>query len=168
MRTTVSIPNGMEFYDWGNEAKELKIQVSIPNGMEFYCRREFYQYHLKLFQFPTGWNSTNTLIWSLPSIACFNSQRDGILQKNLRRANGDLFVSIPNGMEFYKFLNYFAYFDGDVSIPNGMEFYALLPLLKWGSILFQFPTGWNSTHSTPKMVYDVYGFNSQRDGILRS
>ena len=31
---------------------------------------------------------------------------------------------------------------------------------------FQFPTGWNSTHSTPKMVYDVYGFNSQRDGIL--
>ena len=33
---------------------------------------------------------------------------------------------------------------------------------------FQFPTGWNSTHSTPKMVYDVYGFNSQRDGILLS
>ena len=32
---------------------------------------------------------------------CFNSQRDGILQIEFSFLNPFLFVSIPNGMEFY-------------------------------------------------------------------
>ena len=54
----VSIPNGMEFYASGSDYVRFD-NVSIPNGMEFY---------------------TSILSFGLPSMAGFNSQRDGILQ----------------------------------------------------------------------------------------
>ena len=99
-------------------------------------------------------------------------------------------VSIPNGMEFYSFcissLSLFWW----VSIPNGMEFYAVNVCVFVTNRAFQFPTGWNSTLIADKLtcIFDAFqfptgwnstsraalsallaaGFNSQRDGILRS
>ncbi len=54
--------------------------VSIPNGMEFYLAAELVRDGAKLFQFPTGWNST---------------QMRGLVPNRCAK------VSIPNGMEFY-------------------------------------------------------------------
>ena len=121
--TSVSIPNGMEFYGatrrsialfscfnsqrdgilpyMGFNTLELK-GVSIPNGMEFYHQEFTADRRRSVFQFPTGWNSTQIRAHAELILSCFNSQRDGILQK--------LFPSFRN-------------------------------LRK----LFQFPTGWNST-----------------------
>ena len=103
----------------------------------------------------------------LVPIIGFNSQRDGILRysgKNLEMRmsvsipNGMEFysllsilvcmllrVSIPNGMEFYQTLLYLFISRIDVSIPNGMEFYNEKDNFSSGSVVFQFPTGWNST-----------------------
>ena len=80
-------------------------------------------------------------------------------------------VSIPNGMEFYRFQFVVFFLQLLVSIPNGMEFYCsefpFLPRLEAGfnsqrdgilqigrlralrKSLFQFPTGWNSTKFFP-------------------
>ena len=58
----------------------------------------------KMFQFPTGWNST--LICNI--LAFIDT------------------VSIPNGMEFYFDISGARRLENFVSIPNGMEFY--LPL----------------------------------------
>ena len=54
-----------------------------------------------MFQFPTGWNSTN-------------DETDSKL---------DIRVSIPNGMEFYCAEGVIEKYNFQVSIPNGMEFY---------------------------------------------
>ena len=77
-------------------------------------------------------------------------------------------VSIPNGMEFYKKAGMLCRMLSTVSIPNGMEFYRSLSIANISigycfnsqrdgilpqlihceyiyRILFQFPTGWNST-----------------------
>ena len=75
-----------------------------------------------LFQFPTGWNST---------LVCRSCRRG-------------YFVSIPNGMEFYR--------------GNLVDVFA--------TVEFQFPTGWNSTIIDPNSSADDVCFNSQRDGIL--
>ena len=163
----VSIPNGMEFYFIGvfavlsivvsfNSQRDgiLQIcenqrrndQVSIPNGMEFYmrwlsvasCNDSFNSQRdgillyiwikinsIKPFQFPTGWNSTQAIFFGLPA----------------------LLVSIPNGMEFYVLLNFKNLRLSRVSIPNGMEFYRRQRGHWYRGGTFQFPTGWNSTHT---------------------
>ena len=76
-----------------------------------------------------------------------------------------------------------------VSIPNGMEFYKRPRGLKKGVKTFQFSTGWNSTCCSCCIIPEIsvsipngmefyffralpltalrWGFNSQRDGILR-
>ena len=54
--------------------------VSIPNGMEFYFGSVFKMSEAEV---------------------CFNSQRDGILQKDVEKWGRKKRVSIPNGMEFY-------------------------------------------------------------------
>ena len=54
----VSIPNGIEFYIRLPLMKMMPIGVSIPNGMEFYDDLTAGVLTTKLFQFPTGWNST--------------------------------------------------------------------------------------------------------------
>ena len=76
----VSIPNGMEFYYRSSLYLHEMTTVSIPNGMEFYSSVFGSVCSSRLFQFPTGWNSTLPII-SVPMIASI--------------------VSIPNGMEFY-------------------------------------------------------------------
>ena len=53
----VSIPNGMEFYHIRHGGAHLCV-VSIPNGMEFYLAAISTRLRKRMFQFPTGWNST--------------------------------------------------------------------------------------------------------------
>ncbi len=55
--SSVSIPNGMEFYLYSLLISD-KSCVSIPNGMEFYQINKFCFSGRIEFQFPTGWNST--------------------------------------------------------------------------------------------------------------
>ena len=123
----------------------------------------------KMFQFPTGWNSTeDTRAVVATRVISFNSQRDGILHRSRSSTRACLFrVSIPNGMEFYAIPLYALGFRLPVSIPNGMEFYDIFTLSRHSArnvsipngmefynadfdfsfifTLFQFPTGWNST-----------------------
>ena len=144
--TNVSIPNGMEFYSRGLWGMDQNEEVSIPNGMEFYStasspacastigfnsqRDGILLNKLKSkipwygkFQFPTGWNSTQTMLVVDESSFSFNSQRDGILLGDRTPCDSPRRVSIPNGMEFY----------AGIILKD--------PYL-WE---FQFPTGWNST-----------------------
>ena len=101
---------------------------------------------------------------------------------------GDLKVSIPNGMEFYRAERCLPYArspfqfptgwnstnpqqvesveNTKVSIPNGMEFYNLKMNQKYVEFEFQFPTGWNSTLGMAWGIAIGSSFNSQRDGIL--
>ena len=112
--------NSTEIFPGTPEQRPL---VSIPNGMEFYkpviarfdWRREF--------QFPTGWNSTHRLVFNMFCVGGFNSQRDGILLCRLLCYIRNIFVSIPNGMEFYYRSSPYLHEMTTVSIPNGMEFY---------------------------------------------
>ena len=164
----VSIPNGMEFYNPTHYNNLAIALVSIPNGMEFYANVKFRWGTQKEFQFPTGWNSTQTVthgatpfrMFQFPtgwnstakkhtechSSPCFNSQRDGILPDKMSYiVKPNLRVSIPNGMEFYLSLAYKPKKAWKVSIPNGMEFYSAERRLRYLTLAFQFPTGWNST-----------------------
>ena len=143
-RSSVSIPNGMEFYGEYFDSTPVYVSsfnsqrdgillspiflliinfvVSIPNGMEFYDSVLRLRTTSAAFQFPTGWNSTD---WVL---ICMT-------------------LSI-------------------VSIPNGMEFYSKARDFISDSWRFQFPTGWNSTLCKLYRRNEILGFNSQRDGIL--
>ncbi len=145
VKKSVSIPNGMEFYNSGIPYMKVSIIVSIPNGMEFYdmdhthtinplcfnsqrdgILRALKRQEIPLspkFQFPTGWNSTRYFVAS-----------------RVRTSS----VSIPNGMEFYLY-SLLISDKSCVSIPNGMEFYQINKFCFSGRIEFQFPTGWNST-----------------------
>ena len=122
----------------------------------------------EMFQFPTGWNSTDLILSASASLPR---------------------VSIPNGMEFYNFIIPFSipfrwsfnsqrdgilrYHQGKkkyrkpkVSIPNGMEFYKRYSKHSYRLAGFQFPTGWNSTAWERSETRATWRFNSQRDGIL--
>ena len=119
------------------------------------------------FQFPTGWNSTlSMLIASLPSA-----------------------VSIPNGMEFYFSRYAHKHTQSSFQFPTGWNStsrYLLVVaahfsfnsqrdgillcavLLPSQFVLFQFPTGWNSTVIWFCCALVLLSFNSQRDGILQN
>ena len=70
-----------EILRWDLKYLEDFLAVSIPNGMKFYQNREFYPPSCQLFQFPTGWNSTNAKEAFLDVPLSFNSQRDEILRR---------------------------------------------------------------------------------------
>ena len=71
----------------------------------------------------------------------FNSQRDGILLVATLVKRFIVWVSIPNGMEFYATGRDGALLYSLVSIPNGMEFYYdTLPASEM-NLLFQFLMG---------------------------
>ena len=164
----VSIPNGMEFY--------LSF-IPLPFGRgSFNSQRDGILLHRRsksgawyLFQFPTGWNSTR--------FNCVCSHGEGEFQfptgwnstEFLQASDPRSGVSIPNGMEFYKFTIFLKRMTKFVSIPNRMEFYggnAMFAFFEFTS--FQFPTGWNSTPRRQSKPQQRHRFNSQRDGILRS
>ena len=87
------------------------------------------------------------LAFSSFCIERFNSQRDGILQK-------DEFG------EYYLRACFNSQRDGI------LQCYELIRVSRcW---LFQFPTGWNSTQAPPQSGERLKCFNSQRDGILPS
>ena len=160
----------MEFYLAPLFAIALAISVSIPNGMEFYFVLGIFLTISKMFQFPTGWNSTLLN----PSPLCrrttsFNSQRDGILLCKQILLDSRVEFQFPTGWNSTLFANDRAdmsrsfqfptgwnstfYLDPpyvgteNVSIPNGMEFYSFNPNI---------------------FKLSLNGFNSQRDGILLS
>ena len=87
--------------------------------MEFYIKGEFDFGVFKEFQFPTGWNSTPLLL----------------------RFPQFLYVSIPNGMEFYPAFWFATSILGQVSIPNGMEFYLRPCCMKPGIEFVSIPNG---------------------------
>ena len=142
------------------------------------------------FQFPTGWNSTYDTLPASELNLCFNSQRDGILQKRDTSWFYSARVSIPNGMEFYKQTILMRFRRGLVSIPNGMEFYktalrrktatnsfnsqrdGILLLLAHTSIatwVVSIPNGMEFYEILKAMATLTRGsFNSQRDGILQN
>ena len=165
--SAVSIPNGMEFYQALSQKVVPKARVSIPNGMEFYREiAPFLTDGNKKFQFPTGWNST--LTWACRfDCSCPVSIPNGMefyVNKLYECFISDTF-QFPTGWNS-TLCNFVVYSFDDVSIPNGMEFYPLgfeiyilifcfnsqrdgiLPIMKFcipPAVLFQFPTGWNST-----------------------
>ena len=98
----------------------------------------------------------------------FNSQRDGILLCSAAYCSCEVVVSIPNGMEFY--LKAILYEAGDRICFNSQRDGILLKHSYIGAfrMMFQFPTGWNSTSADNTGVYKYDSFNSQRDGILLS
>ena len=143
IRDTVSIPNGMEFYQnpiplwvYRKSFNSQRDGILRSCGCYCFCFKESFNSQrdgilLKAchfsrsvigFQFPTGWNFTIDYIKKTTDRHCFNSQRDGILLY--------LRIDLAKGIS--------------VSIPNGMEFYA------------------DEAHSKA----DLACFNSQRDGIL--
>ena len=119
------------------------------------------------FQFPTGWNSTSKYAPCIFRRASFNSQRDGILRE----------IELTAPLLWSSFN----------SQRDGI-------LHRWrrcllDKLLFQFPTGWNSTRFwfllpqiprhvsipngmefyplSPLLAFAYFAsFNSQRDGIL--
>ena len=98
------------------------------------------------FQFPTGWNSTETYRWFVSAFSRFNSQRDGILRK--RR--------ICNAVV--------ALFQFPTGWNSTLAF----------SIFNSYPHCFNSQRDGILLLYApiVYrvarSFNSQRDGILHA
>ena len=123
---------------------DVKI-VSIPNGMEFY--RYFYSLflHLACFNSQRDGILRRSRVYNDTYVWCFNSQRDGILHKLYKADScGRLEFQFPTGWNstFVNHLENTSIFN--VSIPNGMEFYLLREKFRDGK----------------------WCFNSQRDGIL--
>ena len=156
--------------------------------MEFYEIDYVSSMTPRLFQFPTGWNSTENLEGNLPSsFSCFNSQRDGILQfRDYRVFFCFSLFQFPTGWNSTQCLSkkkqlmdsFNSQRDGILLMPRAA------PNWSW---VFQFPTGWNSTRARRKgdqkayvsipngmefytalrsITTQVACFNSQRDGIL--
>ena len=133
--------------------------------MEFYAAKPISSVKIRRFQFPTGWNSTLLVIDTRKRIQ----------------------VSIPNGMEFYKYIfktlddlrefqfptgwnstkkRFFLLVHIYVSIPNGMEFYKSRLRSAFYLLRVSIPNGMEF-YSSQQLPPDLLsGFNSQRDGIL--
>ena len=121
----------------------------------------------KMFQFPTGWNSTFPLCSLSLFWRCFNSQRDEILRIMLPRKSLPLAGFNSQRDEILRRLICPPHSRSRVSIPNGMKFYEKTYLYDIVMNLFQFPTGWNSTLLHIYLAPHRFCFNSQRDEILR-
>ena len=102
--------------------------------------------YTSMFQFPTGWNSTNN---QRQNPACRNAFQFPTGWNSTCRdmciTNTILKFQFPTGWNStYLVFNFDSVFD--VSIPNGMEFYKYLAFVNTPKPhRFQFPTGWNST-----------------------
>ena len=139
----VSIPNGMEFYCESPEKKALLRAFQFPTGWNSTFCSSSPAPDLR-FQFPTGWNSTKLLVWQRDNENCFNSQRDGILPCIKSPSMPLELFQFPTGWNSTRVCPWGAA-PIFVSIPNGMEFYRGGRGYLHPRTLFQFPTGWNST-----------------------
>ena len=117
-------PTGWNSTSSATSTRTQKI-VSIPNGMEFYAYGFINDYFKQKFQFPTGWNSTK-MVWDWMSIlGSFNSQRDGILLCAIRNEYKLYFeFQFPTGWNSTLSIRKYLLSTLWVSIPNGMEFYS--------------------------------------------
>ena len=141
----------------------------------------------ELFQFPTGWNSTEKLFAFCFIDSSFNSQRDGILPK-MRYRNARAFIrfQFPTGWNSTIGLDaqtlkencFNSQRDGilrsekksigclvAVSIPNGMEFYSSLSSSSFFCARFNSQRDGILPFGEIGYRLTKSGFNSQRDGI---
>ena len=82
LQKSVSIPNGMEFYEKNGRNHRRSPHVSIPNGMEFY--KQGFKDVGDAICFNSQRDGILPYRVASPLPRCsFNSQRDGILPKNL-------------------------------------------------------------------------------------
>ena len=145
---------------------------------------------IRLFQFPTGQNSTlralfpeiipivgfnsqrDGILLYLTAFIClkgigFNSQRDGILPKGLRLIFLENLVSIPNGMEFYIMLMHNLVLMSRCF--NSQRDGILLIIIFYYNSFFNvsIPNGMEFyQHFVVAYITAIARFNSQRDGIL--
>ena len=102
----VSIPNGMEFY-----SKSVDVDSAIPcfnsqrDGILRYFGKNL-EMRKRRFNSQRDGILRNFSAREYAPTTRFNSQRDGILLSSLNKKSGAMRVSIPNGMEFYRRLNY--------------------------------------------------------------
>ena len=134
--------------------------------MEFYLVHKLGVLKEKVFQFPTGWNSTSSFQLVKGCRVCFNSQRDGILHYFKVEFLFSSMFQFPTGWNSTHRSQRLIIITSIVSIPNGMEFYNSDLHIETEFSLFQFPMGWNSTLQGIGDDFKIVGFNSQRDGIL--
>ena len=99
---SVSVPNGMEIY--------TLVLVRVAPLMGFNSQRDGILQRLadlrqakRSFQFPTGWNSTNCLGVVISSAPMFQFPMGWNSTQALPSESYKYEVSIPNGMEFYRF-----------------------------------------------------------------
>ena len=167
MTDRVSIPNGMEFYI--SSGRKNSFDPSFNSQRDGILRgSKPDDTGVSEFQFPTGWNSTpgeviekynfqvsipNGMEFYLSQLfsiriqrASFNSQRDGILPKQISEyKNGRLsFNSQRDGILLVVASSFKLIISSFNSQRDG-----ILPSEKLSTKsfkdLFQFPTGWNST-----------------------
>ena len=112
--------------------------------MEFYFGFHLPSHPYKMFQFPTGWNSTTIFMAPIPINLSFNSQRDGILPIRPKRRRNRGWFQFPTGW------NSTDRFGLDLSTP------------------FCFNSQRDGILLTPPLLlfFLCRRFNSQRDGIL--
>ena len=147
----------------------VRCQVSIPNGMEFYFKRRFYRLSCQLFQFPTGWNSTHRIITDGANIWLFQFPTGWNSTLWCSRYRSYTRVSIPNGIEFYQTtsVELWSALQSFNSQRDGI-LHCAYRVYHPRIVVFQFPTGWNSTVLYVFVEQGKFSFNSQRDGILLS
>ena len=123
---------------------QLKF-VSIPNGMKFYHMRRASITPIAGFNSQRDEILPKVLTHTRSSCCGFNSQRDEILLWVGRstRAARPGFKSQRDEI-LLKWLSHYIIIIW-VSIPNGMKFYAKSFKKSKNKLMFQFPTGWNST-----------------------
>ena len=120
------------------------------------------------FQFPTGWNSTRFFLFIYVKMLSFNSQRDGILQKQISLFDfSTAAFQFPTGWNstlHYRTVwrssdRFNSQRDGILlrlalaicgigalfQFPTGWNSTLCIHFKRWYTIVFQFPTGWNST-----------------------
>ena len=148
----------------------MSLQFQFPTGWNSTQSITSLRRWNDAFQFPTGWNSTiaKSFCFSFAWFS-FNSQRDGILRGHyvLIFAFG-LEFQFPTGWNSTETLTSFP----SQAISFNSQRDGILPFRTsqmQETAKFQFPTGWNSTLAkSSKFSLISSRFNSQRDGILRA
>ena len=130
LQNIVSIPNGMKFY--ANSPRSLSAMFCFNSQRDeiLQGRNVLERAMLELFQFPTGWNSTEIVDgFHRYTTMRFNSQRDEILPMAVCRPASAKTFQFPTGWNSTN--RYFSSSEKPkVSIPNGMKFYFMFSTRK--------------------------------------
>ena len=96
----VSIPNGMEFYGEVWDKSQNKCSFNSQRDGILHGKGDGSTTGDE-FQFPTGWNSTNSSFLKELLSLLFQFPTGWNSTKAVAKKIRNIFVSIPNGMEFY-------------------------------------------------------------------